>query len=90
MSTGSGWEFDTDCLHRALADWKAGNPDAETQSAVGDGLIDLWADPLRAGYEEEDHPGVFQARVATVDVIIVYVPNIDRRSVCVVSIFRTS
>jgi len=76
-------------MRRALDQWRAGNPDAETRSAVGDRLIDLWTDPLRTGREEEDHPGVFQTRVAAADVTIIFVLDIDRMSICVVSIFRS-
>ncbi len=90
MSGSSRWNLKPDCFYRALAEWRATNPDPETSSHVHDRLIDLADDPLRMGREDPDHPGVRQVRVQGADVIIVFVLDFENRSVCVASIFEAS
>jgi hypothetical protein len=86
VSTGSPWTVDRDCLKRALADWRATEPDAVTRSRVNDWLIDLARDPLTRG-REEDRPGVFLGRVHGTNVGVLFNPDTDRLLVCVEMIF---
>jgi hypothetical protein len=86
VSTVDDWILDKACLSRALADWHATNPDQSTRDRVNEWLMDLVKNPLHRGKEEPEHPGIWFGRIAGTNVGVTFVPNVEQRSVCVVSI----
>jgi hypothetical protein len=55
VSTAS-WTLDKARLKRALAEWHATSPDAETRERINEWLMDLIKDPLHRGKMDPDHP----------------------------------
>jgi len=69
-----------------LADWHATDPDAATRNKVNEWLMDLVEDPLRRGREDPEHPGIWFGRMRGTNLGVTFVPDVDRRSICVVAI----
>ena len=82
MSTGSRrWTLREDRLAEVIGAWQSLDPSRAERGIVHEFLMDLVIDPLRCGVEDGDS-GIFMGR-ASPGIVVMYVPDFDRREVTV-------
>jgi hypothetical protein len=82
VSGPSTWTLDQESLDRALDYWESKNPDDSSRPHIQMSLVELLADPLHWGTEDDDK-GVFFGRVRDTNLGIMYAPNVEEMRVYV-------
>jgi hypothetical protein len=87
VSSPRPWRFQRQRLEDVLGDWVETHRDVATdRPAVNESLMDLISSPLTSGRPDPHHDGVWELRVPGTALVITYVPDVETKTVWLVSL----